>query len=130
MLEKPAIGEPCNACGLCCQLQICALGSFSMGLVREYGQRANGPCPALKREADDRLVCSMMLDPKRFSPAKRGSRHDLRAAAGTLIGAGIGCDEAGDEQDAGAKLRAVQTRFLERVGPDRINFAVKTWFGV
>ncbi|WP_319798269.1 hypothetical protein [Nitrobacter sp.] len=33
MLPKPEIGEPCNRCGLCCQITVCGTGSYAMGLA-------------------------------------------------------------------------------------------------
>lgn len=130
MIEKPPIGDPCNGCGLCCRAQVCGLGSFTLGLVKNYGERADGPCPAIVERDDGSITCGLVNRPKDYSPAARGSTHDLRAAAAMLIGAGIGCDEAGDDADWAVKLRAVQTRFLERAGPDRIDKAVKIWFGI
>ena len=129
-LKKPPIGEPCNACGLCCRIQVCAAGSFTLGLVKTYGERVKGPCPALVTEPDGRQVCGMVLRPKDYAPSGRGGAHDLREAIKLLIGAGAGCDEAGDppEPDADAKLQALQQRYLDRVGERKLEAAARTWY--
>ena len=132
MLEKPPIGDPCNGCGLCCQIQVCSAGSFSMGLVDAYGDRAPGPCPALVSQPDGSFACGMVLRPKEYAPAGKGGAHDLRKAVQVLIGAGAGCDEAGDEPAAKAdrKIAEIQQRYLARHGRDGINRAVAKWFGL
>lgn len=116
MLHKPPIGAPCNGCGLCCQAQVCGTGSFALGLVGKYGERAPGPCPALKNDGD-KFVCGLVLRPKDFIESQRGVMP-LREAVMLLIGAGAGCDEAGDEPDTTAlpKLRKIQDDYLEKHG--------------
>jgi hypothetical protein len=98
-----------------------------MGLVKTYCERAEGPCPALKANPDGGFACNLVLRPKDY---RKGAAHELRAAATTLVGVGIGCDEAGDDPDADSKLKAMQDSYIARVGPDGINRAVATWFGV
>jgi|GEM_PF-1776068 len=113
MLTKPDIGAPCNGCGLCCTAQVCSAGSYALGLVEKWGARAKGPCPALVLiEADDRLLCGIMLRPKDWLPHRRGQTL-LRKAFGLLIGVGAGCDEAGDEPEAKArpKIEVVQSAY-------------------
>jgi hypothetical protein len=131
LLPKPAIGDPCNACGLCCRLQVCSAGSYTLGLVETYGDRAPGPCPALVAQPDGREICGMMLRPKDYAIG-RGAAHDLRAAIGIMIGSGAGCDEAGDERDETAqpKIERVTAAYVERVGAAKIRSAVATWFGI
>jgi len=125
MLEKPPIGDPCNGCGLCCRAQICAAGSFTMGLVDRYGERADGPCPALVEQEGGGFACGMVLRPRDYALGRAGA-HDLREAVKMMIGAGAGCDEGEDDE----ALRRVQVRFLEVNGPMRIERAVALWFGV
>lgn len=129
-LKKPPIGEPCNACGLCCRVRVCSAGSFSLGLVEQYGDRADGPCPALIEDGDGRQVCGMVLRPRDYAPSGRGGAHDLRKAVTVLIGAGAGCDEAGEppEPNADARLRELQRRYLEIIGQDAIERAAEVWF--
>lgn len=38
---KPPFGMPCNGCGLCCQMEICAIGAVAF-------PKAAAPCPALR----------------------------------------------------------------------------------
>ena len=131
LLTKPPIGAPCNGCGLCCRAWVCYAGSYTLGLVERYGERAPGPCPALIEREDGGGECGLVLRPKDHAPGK-GSAHELRAAIKIMLGAGAGCDEAGDppEPDADRKLRELQQRFLANHGREAINKAVKLWFGL
>jgi len=82
---KPALGEACNGCGVCCAMETCPLAR----IVFRLGKRA---CPALRWQAD-RYVCGLAGAPGdylRWLPAA------WCAAAGRLvarsIAAGKGCD--------------------------------------
>lgn len=123
LLPKPEIGNPCNGCGLCCITTTCAAGSFVMGLVINYGERAAGPCRAMI-EQDGKIVCGIMLRPRDWTGAK-GAADDLRRDFGMLIGAGLGCDDAGDESDetANPKLRALGELHIQRCGVSRLHAA-------
>lgn len=125
--DKPAIGEPCNGCGLCCRLEVCSVGSFALGLVPEYGQRAPGPCPALTQDGEG-WTCGVMKRPTDWLPGHSRGPTVIRQAWAVLIGAGIGCDEAGDEPDeiAQPKLDLVRDRFLGRHSREEINRAIRT----
>lgn len=129
-LPKPPIGDPCNGCGLCCRMRVCSMGSFALGLVERFGDRTDGPCPALT-EQDGRFVCGLVARPKDWLPSHPKSVTALREAAKVLLGAGVGCDEAGDEPDGTAlpKLDAIQQRYLERTGEASIRRAFRTMFG-
>lgn len=124
MLDKPEIGQPCNNCGLCCQSIVCSAGSLVLGLVDKPGARAKGPCPALTR-TEFGYSCGVMLKPHSYLRSRRGPTV-LRNAFGLLIGAGMGCDEAGDEPEETAepKLREIQINFLNRYSKEEIN---KAW---
>lgn len=126
MLSKPAIGAPCNGCGLCCKATVCGAGSVLMGLVKEFGQRAPGPCPALLQEGDG-YTCGIMNRPHNYLLSQRGPTV-LRKAVGVLIGAGSGCDDAGDEPAVTArpKLIAMQEEYIAEVGTEAINKAWET----
>lgn len=128
-LDKPPVGAPCNGCGLCCETLICSAGSFTMGLVTEYGRRAPGPCPALVTEPDGRKVCGMVKRPKDYAPGKRGGAHDLRAAIMLLIGAGAGCDELGDSDDPAenSKLDELLQDYADK-NSHKIDGAVRRWY--
>ena len=80
---------------------------------------------------DGSIGCGMVKRPRDYAPGK-GSAHDLRNAVKVLIGAGFGCDEVGDppEADADRKIAALQERFMTSVDVEKIERAVKTWYGV
>jgi hypothetical protein len=126
MLPKSEIGAACNGCGLCCQTVVCSAGSFILGLVADFGDRADGPCPALVPDGPA-LVCGLMKRPSDYIGAHRGPTV-LRGAVAVLIGAGAGCDEIGDEPEATArpKLKEVQAAYLRRYSKDQVNGAWRT----
>lgn len=97
-----------------------------MGLVERYGERVDGPCPALMPSGEG-FGCGLLLRPKDFLPAHPRGVTQLRAAFTILVGVGMGCDEAGDEPDhiAGPKLQDIQNRFIDRYGRNKINEAAR-----
>lgn len=131
MIDKPAIGAPCNGCGLCCLTRVCGAGSFALGLVDRYGERVDGPCPALEAEGAT-FVCGLVKRPKYYLPRNPRGPTVLREAFKILIGAGIGCDEAGDEPDDTAmpKLENVQRDFARRYTRQQIEKAMKAAYDV
>jgi len=75
---KPALGEPCNGCGLCCLAEPCPVGMV-LSLKR------HGACSALRWDgAASRYVCGAMASAP--WPLNRLMRR--------WIAAGIGCDAA------------------------------------
>ena len=86
--RKPKHGTPCNGCGWCCMVTRCELAQhvFSLG---EFG-----PCPALTQTSATTYGCGLVLDPRKYVPARAASKGvaALRQAAAILIGAGNGCD--------------------------------------
>lgn len=85
--SKPALGEKCNGCGLCCLLEPCPLGML-------VSRRRRGACIALIWiEEDQRYQCGMVQAPERFVPLSgpRMARW-LQRLARRLISAGQGCD--------------------------------------
>ncbi len=84
---KPAAGEPCNGCGVCCLAVPCPVGML-------VSRRSTGACSALRWQPDQGLYrCGLLLSP----PARQGwfSRHFgrlLRRLARRYISAGTGCD--------------------------------------
>lgn len=129
-LEKPPIGAPCNGCGLCCQTTVCSAGSLILGLVNRPGDRAPGPCPALLAGDEGEYTCGLMRTPSRYIRTQRGTTV-MRKAVGVLIGAGAGCDEAGNEPDETAlpKLRELQQRYLQQHPKSEIDAAWRTILG-
>lgn len=125
-IEKPPIGAPCNACGLCCQIQVCGTGSYALGLTLELGERVKGPCPALERTSKG-YECGVILRPKHYLPHNPRSVTAIRNAMMLCIGYGIGCDEAGDEPDASAqpKIKRIQQEYLRRHSETDLRKAVR-----
>ena len=124
MKPKPPVGDPCNGCGLCCMVRVCSTGSYVLGLVDQYGDRAEGPCPALKEDGRGGYACGLVLRPKDYIDSPRGVTP-LRDAVKLLIGAGAGCDEAGDEPDETflPKARRMQAQYIERHGVETLQKA-------
>lgn len=122
-IERPAYGEPCNGCGVCCQQEQCPLSLFTFG-------RVPGPCPALEPEGD-RFVCGLVTNPQRYNPIRTFAMgiEKMRAAALILIGADakVGCDcaLAGDLiNDAYRRSHEQRTRY---VSTSRYRKARATW---
>lgn len=97
-LEKPAMYQPCNGCGMCCIVQVCDLGL-------ELGDDKN--CRALLKNDDGSYGCGLIVDPYSVMPEDRvkswktidsllpGStpgEDALRKYHADMLGAGKGCD--------------------------------------
>ena len=84
---KPAPGQPCNGCGVCCAWAPCPLGIL-------VSRRASGRCRALRWDANQSLYrCAMVSQPRsvwRWWPAWGDAA--LRALARRWISAASGCD--------------------------------------
>jgi hypothetical protein len=84
---KPAVGAPCNGCGLCCLAEPCPLGVL-------VSRRRTGACVALQwSDAEQRYLCGMVADPGGVT----GRSHPwavraLSALAHRWIASGTGCD--------------------------------------
>lgn len=85
--SKPPHGQPCNNCGLCCIATLCPLG-------KKIFRHEMGPCPALKRDSQNKSYCGVVADPMRYAMALtlRGGVEGMKQAAALLIGANTGCD--------------------------------------
>lgn len=87
---KPALGAPCNGCGICCLVEPCPLGML-------VSRRRRGACRALRwREAEYRYVCGMLAEPLAVlgwrGRLARALEPALRRLARRWIAAGRGCD--------------------------------------
>lgn len=99
MLEKPKIGEPCNGCGLCCQLFICHTGAFLLGKTKYMGEkRIAGPCPALTKNTDGSFGCGIVLNPTKWIGKSKYRPEVISRNMIQCIGAGTGCDEIGNDE--------------------------------
>jgi hypothetical protein len=94
-LAKPALGAPCNGCGVCCLLEPCPLGVVLSG-------RRQGACAALRwHDTERQYRCGALAEPQTML-AQRLPRL-LQGLAPTLawvlrrwarrwVAAGMGCD--------------------------------------
>lgn len=74
---QPALGAPCNGCGVCCLSEPCPVGML-------VSRRRRGACAALRwHEAEARYQCGLLADAQQ--PLWRWW---LRR----WIAAGVGCD--------------------------------------
>ncbi len=81
--RKPAEGQACNGCGVCCAAQPCPLGML-------VTRRRQGRCAALRWDPGGRYACGMVSQPRRFLPWLPAAW--TRAVALRWIAAGRGCD--------------------------------------
>jgi len=88
---KPALGAPCNGCGVCCLSEPCPLGVLLSG-------RRSGACRAVRWNAQGAIYrCGAIESPAEVLPAalqwlKAPLAWVLRRLAGRWIAAGAGCD--------------------------------------
>nr|WP_101047214.1 hypothetical protein [Macromonas nakdongensis] len=84
---KPALGAPCNGCGLCCLAEPCPLGML-------LSRRRRGACVALRWSAPQgRYLCGAMADPADVL-GRWGWWPPVRWWVRRAISAGRGCDAA------------------------------------
>lgn len=86
---KPAVGEPCNGCGVCCAVAPCPIGMV-------ISRRRTGRCEALAwQDEGERYVCGVVAYPERYSPGGGPvAVTAVQALARRFISAGSGCDAA------------------------------------
>jgi hypothetical protein len=84
---KPAEGQPCNGCGVCCASEPCPLGSVA-------SRRRHGACVALRwNDAARAYRCGLVERPADHLPrALRWSAPLVARIARRSIAAGSGCD--------------------------------------
>lgn len=86
---KPALGQPCNGCGVCCLSEPCPIGIL-------VSRRRHGPCAAVLWEAAaSRYSCGLASRPRaalgwRFAPD--WLLRLFARLARRWISAGSGCD--------------------------------------
>ena len=85
--SKPALGAPCNGCGVCCLAEPCPLGQV-------ISRKRMGACDALRWDARQRLYrCGALSDTEGvLGPRWRWAAPLLRRLAARWIAAGVGCD--------------------------------------
>jgi hypothetical protein len=78
---KPAAGESCNGCGVCCAWRPCPIGAL-------VSARWRGPCRALHWDASrSRHLCGLLA-----GPGTAGRPAWIQALLRRWIAAGQGCD--------------------------------------
>jgi hypothetical protein len=82
--EKPAEGQPCNGCGMCCAAQPCLI-------AQEFIGATEGPCPAMVFE-DGRFWCGMTRTPGAYMGQPGWADEMLGRMFAEALGIGIGCD--------------------------------------
>lgn len=84
---KPAAGQPCNGCGVCCALTPCPWG-------RLVFRRRQGSCPALEwLEGESRYACGLVRQPTvQLSWLPRRLEGPASFLFKRWIAAGGGCD--------------------------------------
>lgn len=94
--DKPAEGEACNGCGVCCALETCPVARLRFW-------RKNGPCPALLWCADEaNYRCGMLLEPQRFvGVLPRVGEQLVGRLMRRWIAAGQGCDCSAEDERTG-----------------------------
>jgi hypothetical protein len=90
---KPALGTPCNGCGVCCLAEPCPLGQV-------ISRKRSGACDALRwSDADGIYRCGVLSDTESVVSARwRWLAPLLRRLARRWIAAGVGCDAALEAQ--------------------------------
>jgi hypothetical protein len=122
MIAKPPYGSECNACGWCCQGEVCPLGEL-------LGLGSKGPCPALECNGE-RHECGLVTNPAKYFPervALRGAAK-LSAAAALLNGVGMGCDAKTEDEPDNPEYR--RRHMAQSSAPEfqkRLDRAARAW---
>ena len=104
-LPKPAFGDPCNGCGICCMITQCAVS------VAMFGEQ--DLCPALQ-DAGKSLACGLMINTANYVPdITSWGGKTLTETFTLMIGAGIGCDGTLEEDEPSEEARDVMRRKAE-----------------
>lgn len=83
---KPAWGQPCNGCGVCCLAEPCPVGML-------VSRRRRGACAALRWSDEERRYrCGLVTGEHGCWP------RFVRVLARRWIAAGIGCDARMDAE--------------------------------
>jgi hypothetical protein len=92
---KPALGAPCNGCGVCCASEPCPVGVL-------VSRRRSGACKALLwNPREQRYRCGVMAEPERFTHLRwRWLNRLATRLAARMIAAGRGCDSAVEVEPA------------------------------
>jgi hypothetical protein len=75
---KPAYGQPCNGCGLCCSVEVCKIGQAALG------EDTQAPCELMLFE-NGRFWCKLVL---------AENMAGMEPIIAQALGAGRGCDSS------------------------------------
>lgn len=120
--RKPAHGQPCNRCGLCCMAVVCPVGAAVL-------KREQGPCPALDKLPDGTFACGLVAHPHLYAGARRLMLEGPRAlseAAAILVGSGTGCDARFNGEPADQSFY-IKLEEWDRVNAGAVARAKRTW---
>jgi hypothetical protein len=107
-LLKPSAGSACSSCGYCCTAQPCSLAA-------EFLKCSAGPCWALEKAGDGKLLCGLVRNPlgylfKAANPQASvdvteaapdsEAAHQLSSTLASALGLGMGCDAVDDDESA------------------------------
>lgn len=109
--RKPAHGEPCTGCGMCCFMSLCTLAQHVF-----HAGEFEGPCPALMLGSDGRSACGLVMT---------GTRP-YRDAAALLVRAGERCDCRVNGEPINHAFHAYQDR-NDAVNADAVRYARNLW---
>ncbi len=84
---KPAWGQPCNGCGVCCLQEPCPIGVV-------LSRRRHGACVALRwSDPAGRYHCGLLSQPTEVLPRLlHPLAPSIARTAHRWIAAGVGCD--------------------------------------
>ena len=84
---KPAWGQACNGCGVCCVAEPCPVGVL-------VSRRRSGSCAALLwSEPASRYACGLVSDPGRVLSVRwRWATRIISSLARRFVSTGSGCD--------------------------------------
>lgn len=108
VVVKPKFGQPCNGCGACCALELCAL-------AEQFFAGAAAPCPALEVDGD-RFRCGLVLHPSRYVPGEQLTPDRARLLDDLVgpriayyLGVGKGCGMTDNHDAEIARLNGQST---------------------
>lgn len=88
---KPAYGQPCNGCGVCCLAAQCPISTAVFGRVPV--------CPALEPVEAGGYRCGLIAAPGPYLDLPPHWAALTGEAFGVILGAGSGCDAAMSDAD-------------------------------
>ncbi len=130
--NKPAHGQPCNNCGLCCRAILCDLAQhvFKRNAALHHAgfpnQNPMGPCPAIEHK-DGKQLCGLMTNPAKYKPEiTEAEAPAYSEATRYLLAAGTGCTARFNGEPADRAFYS-QLEEWDRMNWDDVVTAQKLW---